>query len=159
MNTHFILKHYSELTKDELYHFLQLRQRVFVVEQQCPFLDCDDLDQLSWHLMCRTEEGVLASYCRLLPVGVSYDNYSSIGRVVSEPTLRRGGYGRMIMEEGINKCRELFGNIPIKIGAQLYLKKFYESFGFEAVGEVYLEDDIDHIKMVLPDQISSTKPS
>ena len=149
MNTHFILKHYSELTLDELYHVLQLRQRVFVLEQQCPFVDCDDLDQPAWHLMCRTEKGVLAAYCRLLPEGVAYDGYCSIGRVVSEPAQRRSGYGRMVMDEGISICRELFGTVPIKIGAQLYLQKFYESFGFEAVGDVYIEDDIDHIKMIL----------
>ena len=144
----FKLKHYRELTLDELYAIMRLRQRVFVLEQKCAFVDCDDQDQPSWHLMCYTDSGVLAAYSRLLPVDISYPGYASIGRVVSEPELRRDGYGRRLMSESIDRCRQLFGEAPLKIGAQLYLKKFYESFGFKATGDVYIEDDIEHIKMV-----------
>ncbi|MBS1683582.1 MAG: GNAT family N-acetyltransferase [Bacteroidetes bacterium] len=148
MPMHFTLKHYRELSLDELYAIMRLRQRVFVLEQCCTFVDCDDLDQQSWHLMCHTDDGTLAAYSRLLPVGLSYPGYASIGRVVSEPALRRAGYGRILMEESIKRCAALFPGAPLKIGAQLYLKKFYESFGFKAVDEVYIEDDIEHIKMV-----------
>lgn len=147
---HFTLKHYRELSLDELYTILRLRQRVFVLEQHCAFVDCDDQDQQSWHLMGYAADGTLAAYSRLLPVGLSYPGYASIGRVVSEPALRREGYGRILMEESIRRCGELFPAAPLKIGAQLYLKKFYESFGFEAVGDVYIEDDIEHIHMVRP---------
>jgi ElaA protein len=148
MPVRFDLKNYTDLTLDELYAIMRLRQRVFVLEQKCAFVDCDDLDQQSWHLMCYTEDDTMAAYCRLLPVGYAYPGYASIGRVVSEPDLRKGGYGRIIMAGALVRCRELFGEAPLKIGAQLYLKKFYESYGFNAVEEVYIEDDIEHIKMI-----------
>jgi ElaA protein len=98
--------------------------------------------------MCYSPDGTLAAYSRLLPVDLSYPGYASIGRVVSEPALRKEGYGRLLMAESIAKCQELFGDAPLKIGAQLYLKKFYESFGFNAIGDVYVEDGIDHIHMI-----------
>ena len=148
MSTRFILRHFKELTTDELYVIMVLRQQVFVVEQLCPFLDADGVDQSAWHLMCYAESGDLAAYCRLLPLDVSYPGYVSIGRVVSAQQYRAGGYGRLLMTEAIAKCQALFGDQPIKIGAQLYLKKFYESFGFIAIDDVYLEDGIDHIHMI-----------
>ena len=148
MTVRFELKHFKDLRLEELYLFLQLRQRVFVVEQTCAYLDSDDLDQTSWHLMCYADNGILAAYCRVMPVGLSYEGYASIGRVVSEPQLRKEGYGRLLMQEAINRSKDLFGDTPIKIGAQLYLQKFYESLGFEKVSDVYPEDGIDHIKMV-----------
>ena len=148
MPARFDLKHFKNLSIDELYVIMRLRQRVFVLEQKCAFVDCDDLDQDSWHLLCYTDDDRLAAYSRLLPVGLSYPGYASIGRVVSEPDLRRDGYGRLLMTESVTQCRELFGDVPLQIGAQLYLKRFYESFGFEATGDIYIEDDIEHIHMV-----------
>jgi ElaA protein len=144
----FELKHYTDLSLDELYDVLRLRQRVFVLEQNCAFVDNDNQDQQSWHLMCYTPDGTLAAYSRLLPLDLSYPGYASIGRVVSEPALRKEGYGRLLMAESIARCQELFGDAPLKIGAQLYLKKFYESFGFTAIGDIYVEDGIDHIHMI-----------
>lgn len=148
MPVQFELKYFTNLTNNELYAIMRLRQRVFVLEQNCAFVDCDNLDQPAWHLMCYTDNGILAAYCRLLPLHVAYPSYASIGRVVSEPDLRRGGYGRQIMAEALKNCEKLFGNAPLKIGAQLYLKHFYESFGFIAIGQVYIEDDIEHILMI-----------
>ena len=148
MPIRFELKYFTDLSLIELYAILRLRQRVFVLEQQCPFVDSDDLDQQSWHLMCYAGDGTLAAYSRLLPVGLSYPGYASIGRVVSDTNLRKEGYGKLLMTESLVRCRELFGEAQLKIGAQLYLKKFYESFGFVAVGDVYLEDGIDHIHMI-----------
>jgi ElaA protein len=75
-------------------------------------------------------------------------DYASIGRVVSDTALRREGHGRALMTEAIRRCRELFGDIPLKISAQVYLTRFYESLGFHAIGEPYLEDFIDHIAMI-----------
>jgi len=147
MQPGFELKHFKDLNIDKLYAILRLRQRVFVLEQHCAFVDCDNLDQHSWHLMCYDGD-TLAAYCRLLPAGVAYEGYVSIGRVVSDPALRRHGYGRVIMTEALKHCAELFGTSPLKIGAQLYLKRFYESYGFTAVGDVYIEDDIEHVHMV-----------
>jgi ElaA protein len=144
----FVLKHFKELSLDELYAIMALRQRVFVVEQACPFLDCDDMDQPAWHLMMYTDSGLLAAYCRLLPADSSYPGFASIGRVVNEPALRGRGYGKELMAEAIIKCKELFGDVPLKIGAQVYLKHFYGSFGFEPIGDGYMEDGIEHIKMI-----------
>jgi ElaA protein len=83
----------------------------------------------------------------MVPPGVSYE-YMSIGRVISSGNMRRMGAGKLLMKEAINQCKLLFGEGPIKIGAQLYLKEFYGSFGFEAIGSIYLEDDIEHIHMI-----------
>jgi ElaA protein len=140
---------FDQLTPAELYEILALRQEVFVVEQNCPYLDCDGKDLHAWHLMGRDEAGKLICYTRLLPEGLSYEGYTSIGRVVSSPLARGTGAGKILMERSIDMCYHLFGPQPIKIGAQSYLLKFYESFGFQSTGEEYLEDGIPHTKMML----------
>jgi ElaA protein len=140
------LKKFEELSSLELYEILQLRSEVFVVEQKCVFLDMDDKDQFSQHLQGRID-GKLAAVVRILPPGLAYDE-PSIGRVVSSPLFRRKGVGIELMKTAINETISLYGDVPIKIGAQLYLKKFYESFGFLHCSETYLEDDIPHIKMI-----------
>lgn len=140
---------FDALTVRELYDILALRQEVFVVEQNCPYLDADGKDLKGWHLMLFNTEGVLAAYTRLLEKGISYDNYASIGRVVSASHARGTGAGKAVMQESINQMGRLFPNQPVKIGAQSYLLKFYESLGFESTGEEYLEDDIPHTSMIL----------
>ena len=85
----------------------------------------------------------------IMPPGISYPDYASIGRVVTSPTARRTGAGKLLMRESIAWCARLYGEAPIKISAQVYLIRFYESFGFEKVGAEYLEDDIPHVGMVL----------
>jgi ElaA protein len=139
---------FQELSLHQLYEILALRQEVFCVEQNCPYQDCDGKDQGSWHLMGRNEAGKLVCYTRLLPVGLAYPTHASIGRVVSAPSVRGTGAGKVLMEKSIQKCIELFGNQSIKIGAQSYLLRFYESFGFVSTGEEYLEDGIPHTKMI-----------
>ncbi len=145
----FICSPFNALTPAELYEIMALRQEVFIVEQQCAYLDADGKDPQSWHLMGRDASGKLIVYTRLLPVGLAYPEYMSIGRVVSSPSVRGTGAGRTLMAESIDRCRQLFGSGPIKIGAQSYLLKFYESFGFRSTGEEYLEDGIPHTKMVI----------
>lgn len=142
-----ICKKFNELSPPELYAILQLRNEVFVVEQNCVFQDADNKDQSSYHLMGWQNENLVA-YTRLVPPGIIYKE-PSIGRVVTALSVRRTGIGKELMEKSIEKIKELFGNIPILIGAQLYLKNFYESFGFLQNSPVYLEDDIEHIKMIL----------
>lgn len=144
----FLCLPFGDLTPHELYDIMALRQEVFVVEQNCPYLDCDGKDQQSWHLMGRDASGKLVAYTRLLPVGLAYENYASIGRVVSSPSVRGTGAGRELMAKSVQMARHLFGEGPIKIGAQTYLLKFYEGFGFQSTGEEYLEDGIPHTKMV-----------
>jgi ElaA protein len=141
-----VLKKFDELTPYELYAILQLRNAVFVVEQACVFQDADDKDQGSYHFM-GFADGILVAYTRLLPPGLGYE-YASIGRVVTAPAVRRYGIGKKLMQQSIEAVYKLFGTGPIKIGAQLYLKNFYESFGFIQIGEPYLEDGIKHIYML-----------
>lgn len=140
---------FYQLSPYELYEIMALRQEVFIVEQNCPYLDADGKDPGSWHLMGRDASGKLICYTRLLPEGLSYDGYVSIGRVVSAPEARGTGAGKILMQRSIQMCAHLFGNQPIKIGAQSYLVKFYENFGFRSTGEEYLEDGIPHTKMIL----------
>ena len=137
---------FDSLTPQQLYSIIQLRNAVFVVEQNCVFQDADGKDPYCHHLMI-WHKNELAAYARLVPPGLAYE-YMSIGRVISSGSMRRMGAGKLLMKEAINQCKLLFGEGPIKIGAQLYLKEFYSSFGFEAIGSIYLEDDIEHIHMI-----------
>ncbi len=140
---------FEELSVEQLYKILKLRQEVFVVEQDCPYLDADDKDQESFHLVSWDGKGEATAYVRLLPEGLSYPDYASIGRVVTSKSIRGTGGGKKLMEEAILQARKLFGDAPIKISAQSYLLKFYIELGFEPVGEEYLEDDIPHMGMIL----------
>lgn len=140
------LKKFEDLSPGELYAILRLRSEVFVVEQNCVFLDMDDKDQQCYHLM-GWQGNLLAAYTRLVPPGISYEQ-PSIGRVVISPAARGGGIGKLLMQKSIDETLKLFGKSSIKIGAQLYLKSFYESLGFMQVGDIYDEDGIDHIKMI-----------
>ncbi len=141
-----VCKPFDTLTPYELYAIIKLRNEVFVAEQNCVFQDADDKDQKCYHLMGRAGKD-LAAYARLVPAGISY-NCISIGRIVTSPAYRNKGAGKALLNTAIEKCNELFGEQTIKIGAQLYLKNFYESFGFVQVGEVYDEDGIPHTEMV-----------
>ena len=136
---------FDALTPAQLYAVMRLRSEVFVVEQNCVYLDADDKDQQSWHLM-GWQGQKLAAYSRLLPPGLSYPS-ASIGRVMTAPEFRRTGAGRELMRRAIAEVETLFGTRQISIGAQLYLKRFYESLGFRQSGEAYLEDNIPHIPM------------
>jgi ElaA protein len=141
------IKSFDELTPAELYSILQLRNEVFVVEQNCVFQDADNKDQTAVHLMGMIEDKLIA-YTRILPPGLTYQ-HPSIGRVATSPAARNSGFGRELMERSITETRHLFGPLPIQIGAQFYLKKFYESLGFRQSSEIYLEDGIEHIEMLL----------
>ena len=147
MHPTWICKYFDHLTPAELYGILQLRSEVFVVEQNCVFLDADDKDQSAWHLMGLGSDKLVA-YSRILPAGIAFVE-PSIGRVLTSPSVRGSGIGKELMRQSLSRLHELFGNVPIRMGAQLYLKQFYESFGFVQDGDVYLEDGIEHIEMEL----------
>jgi ElaA protein len=147
MQINWICKSFSDLTTHELYTVLQLRNEVFVVEQNCPYQDADNKDAGAFHFMGWRGNKLLA-YTRLLPPGLTFKN-ASIGRVVTSPAVRGSGIGRELMQQSIEKLYSLSGSVPIEIGAQLYLKKFYESLGFIQSSEMYLEDGIEHIEMIL----------
>jgi len=137
---------FDELGTAALYRILQLRQAVFVVEQNCVYQDLDGIDPVSWHLGCWEGEELLA-YTRLVPPGVSYAE-PSIGRVLTAARVRRSGLGRELMQRSLDEAARLFGRVALQIGAQKYLRRFYESLGFEVVGPEYLEDGIPHLHMV-----------
>jgi ElaA protein len=141
-----LCKPFGSITTNELYGILRLRSDVFVVEQNCVYLDQDNKDQVCEHLMLLKNKEIIA-YARIVPPGVSYKE-PSIGRIVSRLNFRGQGYGTELVKLAIENCLRLHGNHPIKIGAQFYLKVFYESFGFNAEGEVYDEDGINHIHMI-----------
>jgi ElaA protein len=143
-------KLFNQLTVNELYEIMYIRQIVFVVEQNCPYLDVDGKDLASWHLMGRdADSNELVAYTRLLPKGVAYETEISIGRVVTHPKVRKTGAGRALMTQSLKQIRALCPNEPIRIGAQCYLIAFYESFGFKIDGETYLEDGILHVEMIM----------
>jgi ElaA protein len=140
-------KKFADLNNYELYAILRLRSEVFVVEQNCVFLDMDNKDQIAYHTMGWMGSELLAS-TRLFNLDQSYQGYQSIGRVVGSPKHRGVGIGKELMNFSVQECERLFGKAPIKIGAQLYLKKFYTELGFEQSGEIYYEDLIEHIPMI-----------
>ncbi|MBO9619945.1 MAG: GNAT family N-acetyltransferase [Niabella sp.] len=139
-------KTFAELSTTELYHILQLRAAVFVVEQQCAYQDIDGKDLKGYHLT-GWHNGAAVAYTRLLPKGVSYAE-QSIGRVVTAQAYRALGLGRVLMQQSIEASYRLFGKTPIRIGAQQHLKRFYESLGFQQASDLYDEDGIPHIEMV-----------
>lgn len=139
------IKKFDELTLDELYNILQLRNEVFIVEQNCVYKDLDGKDRSAWHLMA-TENDKLVAYTRILPPGVSYSD-PAIGRVVTSSSKRRSGLGKELMKRSIDSCEKLFGKTSVTLSAQVYLQNFYESFGFIVMGEEYLDDGIPHIEM------------
>ncbi|MBS1603254.1 MAG: GNAT family N-acetyltransferase [Bacteroidetes bacterium] len=141
-------KSFDELITKELYAILRLRSEVFVVEQNCVFLDMDNKDLHCHHLM-GWEDDQLLGYSRILRAGISYEE-SSIGRIVTSPVARGRGIGRDLLVQSIKTLYSLHGKRYIRIGAQYYLKSFYGSFGFVQKGDIYLEDGIEHIEMLLP---------
>ncbi len=140
-------KSFDELTTIELYAILQLRSEVFVVEQNCVYQDLDGKDKKSFHLMAWDKDQLVA-YTRLVQPGISFAE-ASIGRVITSPSYRGLGIGITLMQKSITHILEIYSTDKIRIGAQLYLKKFYEGLGFIAQGDEFLEDGIPHIEMIL----------
>jgi len=142
-----VFKKFNELTAAELYAILQLRNEVFIVEQNCVYRDADGKDPKSYHLAGWDGEK-LAAYARIIPPGISYPE-ASIGRVVTSPGYRGTGAGRLLMQESITLTFKQFNCSSVRIGAQVYLTGFYWSLGFIQSGSEYLEDGIPHIEMIL----------
>lgn len=140
---------FEDLSLKQLYDLLALRQAVFVVEQYCAYQDADGKDAQALHVLGTTAEGRLGAYARLLPVGVSYPDHASIGRIITADFVRGSGQGRRLVRAGIDYLYQFYGPVPVKISAQAHLCRFYESFGFETVGRIYLEDGIPHLAMEL----------
>lgn len=144
----FRCKPFYELTAPQLYSIMALRQEVFIVEQNCAYLDADGKDLKGYHLTGYDDDGKLVAYARLLPKGVSYDNFVSIGRIATSPSIRGTGAGQQLMRECLSSMDAMFTGESIKISGQSYLRNFYESFGFVVSGDEYMEDEIPHLPMV-----------
>ncbi|KIH81254.1 GNAT family N-acetyltransferase [Pseudomonas batumici] len=147
MTTDWLCKHHGDLSKEQLYSILQLRTEVFVVEQKCPYQEVDgrDLEGDTCHLMGWREDRLVA-YLRLLDP-VSQGGDVVIGRVVIAPEARGQGLGHDLMTQALNQAGKLWPELPIYLSAQAHLQAYYRRYGFEVVGEEYLEDDIPHIGM------------
>ena len=142
------LSRFSELDGESVYAMLALRQRVFVVEQQCAYQDADGLDTAAWHLLgWAGSPAEVIAYARIFEPGIRYAE-GSIGRIVTAPGVRQRGIGRVLMKEAMRRCAELFPGGVIRLGAQMRLEKFYEEFGFASVSKPYEEDGILHVEML-----------
>lgn len=146
MKLEFQIKRFKELSGLELYELLQLRSEVFVIEQNCIYQDIDGKDEKAIHVLGKLNDKIVA-YSRIFKANDYFEN-ASIGRVVIAEEFRAKKWGHDLMLESISAIESIFGLQPITISAQLYLKKFYESHGFQQIGETYLEDGIPHIEML-----------
>lgn len=139
------VKHYNELTLDELHDIYRYRVSVFVVEQNCPYQEVDGNDKVSWHMWLE-DKGTMIAYLRVLPAGTTFEDVS-IGRMIC--TRRRQGWASMLLKEGIKLAVEKFQADKITIEAQVYARSLYEKVGFVQTSDEFLEDGIPHIKMTL----------
>lgn len=162
-------KTFVELSLMELHGILRLRQRVFVIEQRCVYLDLDELDLQGHHLWLPRAAASAptrpvpppaapvpppldhepAAYLRILPPGAAYAE-ASLGRVITAPEVRGQGLGVTLLQEGLARARALYGPVPIRIGAQAHLEQLYAALGFRRASEDYVEDGIPHLEMLLP---------
>lgn len=141
------IKKYDELSIDELYNIIKTRVDVFIVEQQCPYPELDNYDQLSIHYFIKIDNEI-AAYVRLLPKNTKYKE-ASIGRVLVAEKHRGKGYAKKIMNSAIQYIKNKWQEKEVQIQAQQYLHSFYSSLGFKQISDVYLEDGIPHINMIL----------
>jgi ElaA protein len=140
----------NALSGQDVYAMLALRERVFIVEQNCPYQDADGRDADAWHLLGWDSQGSgkkLIGYARVFEPGARYEE-PSIGRIVSAPEVRSSGVGRMIVNEAMSRCAELWPRQIIRIAAQRRLEQFYREFNFVVDGAPYMEDGIEHIDML-----------
>ena len=139
----YIVKSFAELTTKEFYQVAKERVAVFVVEQNCPYQEIDETDEVALHTYFRTEDGQIAAYARI------YEEAKAVhfGRVLVNKNFRGTGLGKKVVAKTLAVIKERFPGKKIVIGAQAYLQDFYASFGFKAISEIYLEDDIPHIDM------------
>jgi ElaA protein len=145
MELQFKTKPFNELSTKELYDLLKLRCDVFIVEQNCVYPDIDGKDQKAVHVLGYYNDELVA-YSRLFDAGHYFEN-ASLGRVIVAQKYRDRKWGNNLMIEAITAIKKYYNKTQITISAQLYLQKFYESHGFKATSESYLEDDIPHIEM------------
>lgn len=140
------IKKFENLSIEEIYKMLKVRNEVFVVEQNCPYQDCDGKDTQAYHLFLEDSGDVIA-YTRILEKGVSYDE-ASIGRFLVKEEYRGKGLAKEMLVRAINFVEESLKENSIRLSGQVYIKDFYKSNGFKEVSDTYLEDDIPHVEML-----------
>lgn len=140
---------FSDLSAAQLYAILKARSEVFVLEQNCVYLDMDGADSACLHLVAWTAEQEVAAYLRLVPPGLKFAE-ASLGRVISSASLRGTGIGKQLLTKALQQLALLYPGQPVRIGAQQYLEKFYRSFGFVTDSAMFLEDGIPHLEMLRP---------
>ena len=143
----FIFSSLDDLTSAQLEAIFTLRQRVFIIEQQCIYEDIDGSDSKAHHLLL-FKDGILAGYLRLFKPGIKFDKASSLGRIVVDIQFRGTEIGKELIQTGIIKSKTLYPDTIIKIEAQAALNSYYQKFGFRPIGDKYLVDGISHQVMV-----------
>lgn len=146
-NVGWTLSAFTALELSQLYSILALRESIFIVEQNVPYLDIDGKDPHCMHLMGTLDNEVVC-YMRIVPLDLFEPGFYSLGRVIVKSSFRSSGFGRKLVQLGINHLDGIRNNKPIKISSQLYLRDFYASFGFVVQGEPYIEDQIPHVAMI-----------
>jgi ElaA protein len=139
---------FKELSTNQLYQILKLRQEVFILEQNCFYLDADDIDLKAFHLIGRFE-GKITGYARIVPAGIVYEEIA-MGRIIIVKHLREKALGIELMHVAFDFVKNQYGHQPIRISAQTYLISFYEKFGFRTKGKPYMDAGIEHIEMLRP---------
>ena len=140
---------FDELNINQLYDIISLREKVFIIEQNCIYLDADGVDKTSFHLLGYDEKRELVAYLRVIKPGFKYDEFPSIGRVVTKKSHRGKNIGKDLLVFAIKKIHKQYPKLPIQISAQKYLEKFYKDFGFKTISKPYDEDGIIHVEMIL----------
>ncbi len=143
MNLRWHERAFAELSSAELYAIVTLRERVFIVEQACAYLDADGIDPVARHLWAETDAQAIAAYLRIVPAGEKFDEVS-LGRIITAPEARGTGLGRTLVRRGLDRV----GPVAVRIGAQAHLERFYGELGFVRASDIYLEDGIPHIEML-----------
>lgn len=142
------IKHYTDLSLNELHDIIRLRLQAFVVEQDCPYQDLDGKDKKCYQLICRNGKGDIVATARILPPGLAYSDAAAVGRVVIDDEIRGHGIGHELMDRCIEFCGVEFGNSQIRISAQKHLEQYYGKHDFLTTGNEYLEDGIPHVEML-----------
>lgn len=148
MDIQIIQKPFGDLTNYELYDILRLRQEVFVVEQNCAYVDTDGDNDLLGHHTLIYDQGNLVAYARMIDTGISFKNETSIGRIITSSSHRGTGMGKILMDHSMDYIKKNFNTDKIRLSAQVYAIPFYEKCGFKAIGEEYMEDNIPHTNMI-----------
>ena len=139
---------FKSLSVEKLYEIIQLRQEIFVVEQDCPYIDADGIDLKCIHISGYHKNKLIA-YSRIMPPGINYKE-ASIGRIITKKEHRGHGVGYQLVSISIEEIYKNYGNQPIRLSGQTYARAFYEKLGFISEGKEYLEDGIPHISLVKP---------